>query len=89
MADDYTVFVHVLAEEGAKVAQRDSPPLRWRVPDRHLAARRDRRGSLRVGPAAGRSARPLSLAVGLYLLETGERAAVVGRDDGTVYLDVP
>jgi hypothetical protein len=32
---------------------------------------------------------PYRLAVGLYLLDGGERAAVAGREDGTVYLDVP
>jgi hypothetical protein len=32
---------------------------------------------------------PHRLAVGLYLLETGKRLSIAGRDDRTVYLHVP
>jgi len=32
---------------------------------------------------------PYRLAVGLYLLDSGQRAAVIGSDEGTVILDVP
>ena len=32
---------------------------------------------------------PYRLAIGLYLLDSGERAAIVGRDDETVVIDVP
>jgi hypothetical protein len=86
---DYTVFVHLLAADGTKIAQRDSRPCdgacptnTWQpgeiVVDRHPLA---------LPPGA--SAPPYRLAVGLYLLDSGQRAAVVGRDDGTVFLDVP
>jgi hypothetical protein len=86
---DYTVFVHVLAGDGARIAQRDSRPCDGQCPtntwqpgeivvDRH-------RLDLPPGAPAG----PYRLAVGLYLLDTGGRAAVVGRDDGTVFLHVP
>ena len=86
---DYTVFVHLLAPDGSKVAQRDSRPCdgacptnNWQpgtlVLDRHTL-------ELGATPAPG----PYRLAVGLYLLGSGERAAVMGRDDATVVLDVP
>jgi len=88
LADDYTVFVHVLASE-AKIAQRDSHPCDGECPtagwqpgeivvDRH-------RLHLPLDAPPG----PYRLAVGLYLLDTGERASVVGGDDGMVVLDVP
>jgi hypothetical protein len=38
---------------------------------------------------AGAPPGPYRLALGLYLLETGDRAAVIGQDERTVYLDVP
>jgi hypothetical protein len=85
---DYTVFVHALAEDGTKVAQRDTRPCTGACPtptwqpgeiitDRH---------QLTLAPDAPAS--PSRLAVGLYLLDSGDRAAVVGRDDETVFLDV-
>lgn len=87
--DDYTVFVHVLAQDDVKVAQRDSRPCNgdcatntWQpgeiVLDRY-----------RLDLPAGAVPGPYRLALGLYLLESGERAAVVARDDRTVFLDVP
>ena len=36
-----------------------------------------------LGPRRG------TLAMGLYLWQTGDRATVLGRDDGTVFIDVP
>jgi len=86
--DDYTVFVHILAPED-KIAQRDSRPCDGECPtpgwqpgeivvDRH-------RLHLPLDAPPG----PYRLAVGLYLLDSGERAAVVGGDDGMVILDVP
>jgi hypothetical protein len=93
---DYTVFLHVLAEEDRRVAQRDARPCDGECPtdtwqpgaivlDRH---------QLELAPTAGADpsqipAGPYRLAAGLYLLDTGERATVVGREDGTVYLNVP
>jgi hypothetical protein len=89
VAEDYTVFLHLLDSEGEKVAQRDSQPCDGECPtsgwqpgqivaDRHSL-------SLPPGAALG----PYRLALGLYLLESGDRAAVLGRDDRTVYFDVP
>jgi hypothetical protein len=86
---DYTVFVHVLDQDGSRVAQRDARPCNGECPtntwepgelivDRH---------QLELPP--GSLSRAYLLATGLYLLDTGERASVVGRDDGMVILDVP
>jgi hypothetical protein len=86
--EDYTVFVHLLDDAGTKLAQQDTRPCggacpthTWQpgeiVADRHSLL-------LPADAAAG----PYRLAVGLYRLESGERAAVVGRDDGTVVLHV-
>jgi hypothetical protein len=89
VADDYTVFVHLLGQDGSKAAQRDTRPCdggcptnAWRPGEIILD-----RYQLVLDPGA--PAGPYRLAVGLYLLETGDRAAVVGRDDKTVVLDVP
>lgn len=84
---DYTVFVHLLSGD-EKLTQADSwpcsgacPTHTWRpgqiVVDVHEIA-------LPPGSPAG----PFRVALGLYQGVTGERVAVVGRDDGTVYLDV-
>jgi len=88
VSGDYTTFVHVLAEEDAKAAQRDSRPCdgdcpthTWQ-PGEIIADRYE----LTLTPDAPRG--PYRLAVGLYLLETGDRALVVGQDENTVYFDV-
>jgi hypothetical protein len=89
ISHDYTVFVHVLTSGDEKAAQKDSYPCGGECPtgswqpgeivvDRYQLA-------LPVETLPG----PYRLALGLYLLETGERVAVVGQDDRTVYLDVP
>jgi hypothetical protein len=88
VVEDYTVFVHVLRGDD-KVAQRDMRPCDGECPthtwqpgtivvDRH-----------EIPLAAGAPSGPYRLATGLYRLDTGERAIVLGREDGTVVLDVP
>jgi hypothetical protein len=86
---DYTVFVHTLAADDTKAAQRDTypcdgecPTTSWQpgqiVVDRH---------QFDLPPDAPLG--PYRLATGLYLLGTGQRLAIPGRDDGMVVLDVP
>lgn len=86
LAEDYTVFLHVLRAEDEKVAQRDSQPCDGACPtstwvpgeivvDRHQLA-------LPEGAASD----PLRLALGLYILDSGQRAAVAGGGD-VVILD--
>ena len=89
VAEDYTVFVHALAAGDTKVAQRDTRPCDGECPTNtwqpgEIIVDRYR---LALPPAAPPG--PYRVAVGLYLLDTGDRAAVVGREDRTVYLDVP
>jgi hypothetical protein len=89
VVDDYTVFVHVLDQAGDKAAQRDSRPCDGECPTTSWqpgAIVVDRQ-QLDLSPGAPPG--PYRLAVGMYLLESGERAIVVGRDDGTVVLNVP
>jgi hypothetical protein len=89
VADDYTVFVHVLTPDGAKIAQRDTRPCDGECPtDGWLPGEIViERHQLTLAPDAPPG--PYRLAVGLYLLETGDRAAVMGRDDRTVFFHVP
>lgn len=93
---DYTVFAHVLSDESTKVAQSDTRPCNGTCPTDTWEPGEilvDRHELILTPYATGDSAHPLSgpyrLAVGLYLLDTGERATVVGRDDETVILHVP
>jgi hypothetical protein len=89
LAEDYTVFLHVLAEGDVKAAQSDTRPCDGECPTNSwqpgdiLVDRYELKLSPDVPPG------PYQLAVGLYLLDTGERAVVVGRDDRTVFLHVP
>jgi hypothetical protein len=96
VAGDYTVFVHVLSPDGTKVAQRDTRPCDGECPtntwqpgdviiDRYQLDWTQDTGAAAPGPLP----RPTQLAVGLYLVESGDRALVVGREDRTVFLDVP
>jgi hypothetical protein len=89
LAEDYTVFVHTLAEGDTKAAQRDSYPCDGECPTGswqpgQIILDRHQFDLLPDAPAG-----PYRLAVGFYLLDTGERVAVAGRQDGTVMLDVP
>ena len=86
---DYTVFVHTLASGGRKAAQRDTYPCDGECPTSSWQAGEiivDRH-QFDLPPDAPEG--PYRLAVGFYLLDTGERVAVTGRDDGTVFLHVP
>lgn len=86
---DYTVFVHTLAEGDTKTAQRDTYPCDGECPTSSWQAGEiivDRH-QFDLPPDA--PAGPYRLAVGFYLLATGERLPVAGRDDGMVVLHVP
>ena len=87
VVQDYTVFVHVLDGDGARVAQRDTRPCDGACPTNTWQPGRviEDRYYLELAQDGGA---PAQLAVGLYLLESGDRALVLGRDDRTVILDV-
>jgi hypothetical protein len=89
VAGDYTVFAHLLAPGDTKVGQRDVRPCSGECPtDNWLPGELVvDRYELAVAPDAPPG--PYRLALGLYLLGSGDRAQVVGRDDRTVYVDVP
>lgn len=96
IASDYTVFVHVLAEDGAKVAQRDTQPCEGQCPTGLWQPGEIVVDRYELGLTPGATAepgelppRPHQVAVGLYLLDSGDRATVVGRDDNMVFIDVP
>jgi hypothetical protein len=84
IAEDYTAFAHLLSEDGARLAQRDARPCDGECPT-HTWQPGEIVIDTHVLPAPAGAAR---LAVGLYLLETGDRVSVTGRDDGTVVIDV-
>jgi len=87
--EDYTVFVHTLASGDTKAAQRDTYPCDGECPTSSWQAGEiivDRH-QFDLPPDAPEG--PYRLAVGFYLLDTGERVAVTGRDDRTVFLHVP
>jgi hypothetical protein len=95
VTDDYTIFVHAFAQ-GTKVAQRDTRPCNGECPTTSWEPGRIimDRYQLDLAPeaAAGPGQLPPvpdQLGVGLYLLDSGERATVVGRDDDTVLINVP
>ncbi len=88
VAGDYTVFVHLLAG-GEKIAQRDTRPCDGLCPTNGWQPGEIMADRYRLDLPSDAPPGPYRLAVGLYLLETGDRAAVVGRDDKAVFLDVP
>ena len=84
---EYTVFVHLLSGND-KLTQADSWPCSGTCPTHDW-----RPGQVVVDVhditlPPGAPAGPYRVALGLYQGATGERVAVAGRDDGTVYLDV-
>jgi hypothetical protein len=88
VAGDYTVFAHLLAGD-TKVAQRDTRPCDGQCPTHTWEPGQIVVDVYQLSPAPDAPPGPYRLAMGLYLLDTGERAAVAGRDDQTVILNVP
>ena len=86
---DYTVFVHALAPDGSKVAQRDTRPCDGECPTNTWQPGEIILDRYTLEPDPNAPAGPDRLAIGLYLLETGDRAIVAGQDERTVYLHVP
>jgi hypothetical protein len=88
VVQDYTAFVHLLSGDD-KIAQRDTQPCGGNCPTSSWLPGEIVVDQIELDLPPDAPPAPYKLAVGLYLLETGERAAVVGRDDGTVVIDVP
>ena len=88
VAADYTVFVHVLDSNGDKIGQRDSRPCDGDCPTTTWQPGRIVFDRHRVILPEDMASKPHNLALGLYLLESGDRASVMGQDSRTVILDV-
>ncbi len=90
VAKDYTVFAHLLAadDQATKIAQQDARPCGGECPTNAWQPGDVIVTSYEFDVPADAPPGPYRFAVGLYLLETGERAAVAGRDDDMVYVDV-
>lgn len=89
VAGDHTVFVHVLTPDDEKAAQQDTRPCEGECPTNNWLPGEIITDHYQLTLAADAPPGPYRLALGLYLLETGDRAAVAGREDGTVFFDVP
>jgi hypothetical protein len=89
---DYTVFVHLLDKDSAKIAQVDRRPCEGECPTNSWMSGdiiRDRYElALTSTGEVDMASSPYKLAVGMYLLGTGDRAKVIGQEDRTVLLDV-
>lgn len=97
VSQDYSIFVHVLdtspGEEETRIAQQDVRPCDGECPTDAWQPGDIVVTHHQLGLPAEAIERPgaghLQLAIGLYFWQTGDRAVVVGRDDGRVILDVP
>jgi hypothetical protein len=87
--EDYTVFVHAMAGGDMKAAQRDTRPCDGQCPTNDWQPGEIVFDRYQLDLAPDAPPAPYQLAVGLYLLDTGERVGIVGRPNGTVILDVP
>ncbi len=90
VGEDYSVFVHLLDAGGTKVAQRDTYPCGGECPTSTWQPGEIVLDAYQLDlPPAQEPTPPYRLAVGFYLLETGDRLPILGRDERTVYFDVP
>jgi hypothetical protein len=89
VANDYTTFVHVLTADNAKAAQQDTRPCAGECPTNTWQPGKIIVDRYELAPSPNAPPGPYRLAVGLYLLDSGDRAVVVGRDDQMVIFDVP
>jgi hypothetical protein len=88
--EDHTIFVHLLSDiDDTKLAQLDVRPCDGECPTNTWRPGEILVEQYTLAPSPPARIGPARLAIGLYLLDTGERAAVVGRDDQTVVLHVP
>ena len=88
VAGDYTVFAHVLSPDGSKAAQRDTRPCGGECPTDTWQPGEIIVDRYELELSADSPPGPYRIALGLYLLETLDRATVIGRDDRTVFIDV-
>jgi hypothetical protein len=89
LAQDYSAFVHVIAGDDTKIAQYDGQPCNGECPTSTWQPGEIVIDETELDLPADAPPGPYRLAMGLYLWQTGDRATVLGRDDGTVFIDVP
>jgi len=80
MSKDYTVFVHLIDAAGDLVAQMDEQPLEGEYPTHLWQLEEQIKDGHRLPLPDDLPAGWYRLEVGLYLLDAGERLAVVGAD---------
>jgi hypothetical protein len=89
---DYTVFVHLVADDGSLVAQHDDPPASGYAPTSSWQPGQVVYDDHVIAVPANAPAGLRSVQVGMYLPSTGKRASIVGPDGksagDTVDLDV-
>ncbi len=84
MAEDYTVFVHLVDSRGATAAQHDAQPLQGFYPTSFWDSGDVVRDEVAVAVGPSVPAGEYEVVVGLYLLSTGERLPVLDEDDQAV-----
>jgi len=84
MAEDYTVFVHLVDGDGGTAAQHDSQPLEGFYPTSFWDTREIVRDEVSVSVGPSVPAGEYELVAGLYLLTTGERLPVLDEDGQAV-----
>ncbi len=81
---DYTVFTHLVGEDGRIVGQHDGMPLAGLYPTTMWKAGEVVEDEHPISLAAGTPPGDYRLLVGLYRMETGERLPVLGADGQTL-----
>jgi len=86
MDEDYTVFTHLLAAEGAVAGQQDNPPVGGTYPTSLWLAGEVVTDVYVIPVRADATPGPHRLEVGMYVAETGARLPVAGTSGDSVVL---
>lgn len=80
MEEDYTVFIHLLDEEGQIIAQRDSQPLFGFYPTSFWEKDEVVRDEYDIHVDSSTPSGGYELVVGMYLLGTGDRLPILDEE---------
>lgn len=80
ISEDYTVFVHLRAEDGFVLAQADGPPVNGHQPTSQWPLNQTIQDIRRLPSLSTYH----QVAIGLYNLQTGERLSAVGADNAAL-----
>jgi hypothetical protein len=89
MATSYRVFIHLVDESGQIIAQTDGEPANWTRPTTGWVAGEYIVDMHQLDIPAEILGETLSLRVGLYNAETGERLQTEAADYATILLENP